>query len=94
MVNDVDSFVVEGPRTGLEAACEEAATCGAKRTISLPVAVLSYTSLLSEATQQFRAVLCETSPRLPRPGYRLLSGNGQWVDRCIQRKKRDGERFR
>jgi [acyl-carrier-protein] S-malonyltransferase len=42
--------------------------------VSLPVAVPSHTPLLSKATEQFRAVLSEASPRLPCAGYRLLSG--------------------
>lgn len=46
----------------------------AKRAFVLPVAVPSHTPLLDEATEQFRAVLREASPRLPRAGYRLLSG--------------------
>jgi [acyl-carrier-protein] S-malonyltransferase len=74
IVDDVDSFVIGGPRAGLEAACQEAAARGAKRTVNLPVAVPSHTPLLREATEQFRAVLSEASPRLPRAGYRLLSG--------------------
>jgi [acyl-carrier-protein] S-malonyltransferase len=40
----------------------------------LPVAVPSHTPLLSKATEQFRAVLREACPQLPRAGYRLLSG--------------------
>jgi [acyl-carrier-protein] S-malonyltransferase len=74
IVNDVDSFTVGGPRTPLRAACEEAAARGAKRTVTLPVTVPSHTPLLSEATEQFRVTLREASPRLPRAGYRLLSG--------------------
>lgn len=74
IVDDVDSFVVGGPRAGLEAACQEAAARGAKRTVSLPVAVPSHTPLLRAATERFRTVLREASPRLPRAGYRLLSG--------------------
>jgi [acyl-carrier-protein] S-malonyltransferase len=74
IVDDVDSFVVGGPRAGLEAACQEAAARGAKRIVSLPVAVSSHTPLLSEATVQFRAVLRAASPRLPRASHRLLSG--------------------
>jgi [acyl-carrier-protein] S-malonyltransferase len=80
IVNDVDSFTVGGPRTALKAACEEAAARGAKRTVMLPVTVPSHTPLLSKATEQFRATLREASPRLPRAGYRLLSGiNGESV---------------
>jgi len=74
IINDVDSFTVGGPRTALRAACEEAAARGAKRTVILPVGVPSHTPLLSKATEQFRAPLREASPRLPRAGYRLLSG--------------------
>jgi [acyl-carrier-protein] S-malonyltransferase len=74
IVDDVDSFVVGGRRTGLEAACQEAAARGARRTISLKVALPSHTPLLGEATEQFRIVLREASPRLPRAGDRLLSG--------------------
>jgi [acyl-carrier-protein] S-malonyltransferase len=74
IVNDVDSFTVGGPRTALRAACEEAAARGAKRTVTLPVTVPSHTPLLSKATEQFRVALREASPRLPRAGYRLLSG--------------------
>jgi [acyl-carrier-protein] S-malonyltransferase len=74
IVDDIDSFVVGGPRAGLEAACQEAAARGARRTVSLPVAVPSHTPLLRQATEQFRAVLRGASPRLPRAGYRLLSG--------------------
>jgi hypothetical protein len=36
--------------------------------------VPSHTPLLHEATEQFGPVLREASPRLPRAGYRLLSG--------------------
>jgi [acyl-carrier-protein] S-malonyltransferase len=74
IVNDVDSFTVGGRRAGLQAACEEAAARGATRTVSLSVAVPSHTPLLREATEQFRAVLREASPRLPGAGCRLLSG--------------------
>jgi len=74
IINDVDSFTVGGPRTALQAAREEAAARGAKRTAILPVAVPSHTPLLSKATGQFRVTLREASPRLPRAGYRLLSG--------------------
>jgi len=74
IINDVDSFVVGGARAGLEAASQEAAGFGARRTVRLPVAVPSHTPLLREATEQFRAVLREASPQLPRAGYRLLSG--------------------
>jgi [acyl-carrier-protein] S-malonyltransferase len=74
IVNDVDSFTVGGPCTALQAACEEAAARGARRTVMLPVTVPSHTPLLSKATEQFRATLREASPRLPRAGYRLLSG--------------------
>jgi [acyl-carrier-protein] S-malonyltransferase len=74
IVNDVDSFTVGGPRATFQAACEEAAARGAKRTVTLPVTVPSHTPLLSKATEQFRVTLREASPRLPRAGYRLLSG--------------------
>jgi [acyl-carrier-protein] S-malonyltransferase len=74
IVNDVDSFTVGGPRAALRAACEEAAARGAKRTVTLPVTVPSHTPLLSKVTEQFRITLREASPRLPRAGYRLLSG--------------------
>jgi len=74
IVNDVDSFTVGGPRAALRAACEEAAARGARRTVTLPVTVPSHTPLLSKATEQFRVALREASPRLPRAGYRLLSG--------------------
>jgi len=74
IVDDVDSFVVGGRRAGLEAACQDAAARGARHTISLKVALPSHTPFLGEATEQFRAVLREASPRLPRAGYRLLSG--------------------
>ena len=74
IVNDVDSFTVGGLRAALRVACEEAAARGAKRTVMLPVTVPSHTVLLSKATEQFGATLREGSPRLPRAGYRLLSG--------------------
>jgi [acyl-carrier-protein] S-malonyltransferase len=74
IVDGVDSFVVGGPRTALEAACEDAAAHGARHTVSLRVAIPSHTPLLSEATKQFRPVLREPSPQLPRAEYRLLSG--------------------
>jgi [acyl-carrier-protein] S-malonyltransferase len=74
IVDDVDSFVVGGRRTGLEAVCQEAAARGARHIVKLPVALPSHTPLLGKATEQFRAVLREASPRLPRAGYRLLSG--------------------
>jgi [acyl-carrier-protein] S-malonyltransferase len=74
IVVDVDSFVIGGSRTGLEAARQEAVARGARHNVSLPVAVPSHTPLLREATEQFRAVLDEASPRLPPAWYRLLSG--------------------
>jgi [acyl-carrier-protein] S-malonyltransferase len=74
IVDDVDTFVVGGHRAGLEAVCEEATARGARRAVSLRVAVPSHTPLLVEATEQFRAILRKTSPRLPSAGYRLLSG--------------------
>jgi [acyl-carrier-protein] S-malonyltransferase len=74
IVNDIDSFTFGGPRAALQAACEEAAACGAKRTLMLPVTVPSHTPLLSKATEQFGAILREASPRLSRARYRLLSG--------------------
>jgi len=74
IVDDVDSFVVGGPRTGLKAARQEAAARGARHTVSLKVALPSHTPLLRQATEQFRAVLRDASPRLPCTGYRLLSG--------------------
>jgi [acyl-carrier-protein] S-malonyltransferase len=74
IVNDVDSFVVGGRRTALEAACLEARALGAKRTVGIRVAVPSHTPLLSEASEQFLRLLREACPRLPRAGYRLLSG--------------------
>jgi [acyl-carrier-protein] S-malonyltransferase len=74
IVDGLDTFVVGGHRAGLKAACEEAAARGARRTVSLRVAVPSHTPLLVEATAQFRAVLREASPRLPSASYRLLSG--------------------
>jgi NAD(P)-dependent dehydrogenase (short-subunit alcohol dehydrogenase family) len=43
IVDDIDGFVVGGARAGLEAACQEAAAHGARRTVSLPVAVPSHT---------------------------------------------------
>jgi [acyl-carrier-protein] S-malonyltransferase len=75
IANDVDSFVVGGRRTAVEAACLEARALGAKRTtVSIRVAVPSHTPLLSEASEQFLPLLREACPRLPRAGYRLLSG--------------------
>jgi [acyl-carrier-protein] S-malonyltransferase len=74
IVDDLDTFVVGGHRASLEAACEEAAARGARRIVSLRVAVPSHTPLLVEATEQFREILRESSPRLPRAEYRLLSG--------------------
>jgi [acyl-carrier-protein] S-malonyltransferase len=74
IVNDVDSFTIGGRRAALQPACEEAAACGAKRTLMLPVTVPSHTPLLRKATEQFGATLREASPKLPRAGYRLLSG--------------------
>lgn len=74
IVDDIDFFVVGGHRAGLEAVCREAAARGASRTVMLRVCVPGHTPLLSEATKQFRSALSEASPRLPRPGYRLLSG--------------------
>lgn len=74
IINDIDSFVIGGRRTSLAAACQEATASGATRSVDIRVAVPSHTAALSEATEQFRAILGEESPRLPRPGYRLLSG--------------------
>jgi [acyl-carrier-protein] S-malonyltransferase len=74
IVDGVDSFVVGGPRSGFEAVRQEAAARGARHVVSLKVALPSHTAFLAAATEQFRAVLREASPRLPRAGYRLLSG--------------------
>jgi [acyl-carrier-protein] S-malonyltransferase len=74
IVNEDDNFTVGGSRAALLAVCQEAGARGAKRAFVLPVAVPSHTPLLREATEQFRAVLNEASPRLPGAGYRLLSG--------------------
>src|ERR1700722_1173639 len=74
IVNEDDNFTVGGARAALLAVCQEAGARGAKRAFVLPVAVPSHTPLLREATEQFRAVLNEASPRLPGAGYRLLSG--------------------
>ena len=74
IVNDDDHFTVGGSRTALHAVCQEATARGAKRAFVLPVTVPSHTPLLREATEQFRAVLREASPRLPDAAYRLLSG--------------------
>jgi [acyl-carrier-protein] S-malonyltransferase len=74
IINDVDSFVVGGLRAGLEVACQEAAAVGARRSVILRVAVPSHTPLLHKATDKFRPVLREASPRLPPSGYRLLTG--------------------
>ena len=74
IINGIDSFVIGGLRTALEAACEEANARGAKRTVALPVAVPSHTPLMSQATKQFHAILRAASPQLPGEGYRLLSG--------------------
>jgi [acyl-carrier-protein] S-malonyltransferase len=74
IVDGLDTFVVGGHRAGLEAACEEAAARGARRTVRLRVAVPSHTPLLSKATEEFRTALRESSPQLPSAGYRLLSG--------------------
>ena len=74
IVNEDDNFTVGGSRAALQDMCQEAVARGAKRAFVLPVAVPSHTPLLLEATEQFRAVLREASPRLPSAGYRLLSG--------------------
>jgi len=74
IVNDDDNFTVGGSRPALHAVCQEATARGAKRAFVLPVTVPSHTPLLREATEQFRAVLRQASPRLPGAAYRLLSG--------------------
>ena len=74
IVNDDDNFTVGGSRTALHAVCQAATARGAKRAFVLPVTVPSHTPLLREATEHFRAVLREASPRLPGAAYRLLSG--------------------
>jgi [acyl-carrier-protein] S-malonyltransferase len=74
IVNEDDNFTVGGSRAALLAVCREAEARGAKRAFVLPVAVPSHTPLLREATEQFRVVLHEASPRLPGAEYRLLSG--------------------
>jgi [acyl-carrier-protein] S-malonyltransferase len=73
-VNEDGNFTVGGSHAALLAVSQEAEARGAKRAFVLPVAVPSHTPLLREATEQFRAVLHEASPRLPGAGYRLLSG--------------------
>jgi [acyl-carrier-protein] S-malonyltransferase len=74
IVNEDDNFTVGGLRSALDAVCEEAGALGAKRAVVLPVAVPAHTPLLRQATDQFRIVLREASPRLPPREYRLLSG--------------------
>lgn len=74
IVNGDDNFTVGASRVALKAVCHEAAERGARRAFILPVDVPSHTPFLFEATEQFRAILREASPRLPRAGYRLLSG--------------------
>ena len=73
--NAVDSGVVGGKRSALDALCREALGVGAQRAVLLPVHTPSHTPLLKAATDQFReALACET---LSRPGVgapRLVSG--------------------
>jgi [acyl-carrier-protein] S-malonyltransferase len=74
IVDGIDTFIVGGRRSGLEAACQEASARGARRIVRLKVAVPSHTRLLSEASRQFREILRAASPLLPPSNYRLLSG--------------------
>ena len=74
IVDGIDTFIVGGGHSGLDAACQEASESGARRVVRLKVAVPSHTPLLSEASRQFREILRAASPLLPANNYRLLSG--------------------
>ncbi len=74
IVNDEDSFVVGASAKGLEEICAVASARGARRAVRLRVSVPSHTLFLTGAVDVFRRALDDASPRLPEPGYRLLSG--------------------
>jgi [acyl-carrier-protein] S-malonyltransferase len=81
---DPNAYVVGGYRSELEACCRDAIEGGATRAFMLPVAVPSHTKLLAAAATAFRGVLHEANPRLPRAGFRLLSGIDGDVVRDIE----------
>ncbi len=88
IVDDVDSFVVGGPRTALEAACEEAAARGASAPSGCRSPCRRTPPLLREAMEHFHGVLRESSPRAAaRVGYRLLSRDRRRYNR--RRRNRD-----
>ncbi|GGJ04901.1 malonate decarboxylase subunit epsilon [Neoroseomonas lacus] len=74
IIDDVDTFVIGGAGTDLDAACQDAAAAGARRVVRLRVAVPSHTPRLGSASAPFREALRATAPRLPASACRLLSG--------------------
>ncbi|MBW6401327.1 acyltransferase domain-containing protein [Roseomonas sp. HJA6] len=82
-IDDVDTFVIGGSGTDLDAACQDANAAGARRVVRLRVAVPPHTPLLSSASEPFLAALRAAAPRLPESGCHLLSGIGGAILRDI-----------
>lgn len=74
IINGLDSFVVGGHRSDLQALCREASAHGARHVVMLEVAVPSHTPLLAAATPVFAQVLAETAVTKPAPAFRILTG--------------------
>ncbi len=72
--NDLDSFVVGGHLGSLRELCEEAKRNGASKAIILPVSVPSHTPLLAAASPPFLKECLDSTPNMPREGWRVLSG--------------------
>lgn len=75
IINAKDRMLVGGTRKALDAVARDARLAGAERTTMLPVAVPSHTSLLAEASEEFRQVLAKAQlPASVPSDIRLLSG--------------------
>ena len=72
--NGPDSFVVGGGQGSLRELCEEAKHTGASKAVILHVAVPSHTPLLSTASPPFLKECLDSTPTMPREGWRVLSG--------------------
>ena len=72
--NDLDSFVVGGHLGSLRELCEEAKRNGASKAIILHVSVPSHTPLLAAANPPFLKECLDSTPNMPREGWRVLSG--------------------
>jgi [acyl-carrier-protein] S-malonyltransferase len=74
IINGIDSFVIGGHRSALEDICREALAQGARHVVMLPVYVPSHTPLLVKASVKLAEILAKAVPKMPGPGYRVLTG--------------------